>query len=71
MKIEPYLIFPNVYKLERQEADIMSKVNELEEVIQSLREQDERKDDAIARLPGQLVTITERLKELERKQQFQ
>ncbi len=71
MKTEPYLTFLIRHKLERQEADIMSKVNELEEVIQSLREQDERKDDAIARLPGQLVTITERLKELERKQQFQ
>jgi hypothetical protein len=71
MKIEPYLTFLNMHKLERQEADIMSKVNELEEVIQSLREQDERKDDVIAMLPDQLVTITERLKELERKQQFQ
>jgi len=31
MKIEPYLTFLNMYTLERQEADIMSKVNELEE----------------------------------------
>jgi hypothetical protein len=34
-----------------------------------LRERDENKDDAITMLSGQLITITERLKELERKQQ--
>lgn len=69
-KIEPYLTFLNVHQLERQGADIMSKVNELEEVNQSLRERDIRKDDAIAMLSDQLVTITERLRELERKQQW-
>jgi hypothetical protein len=48
----------------------MSKVEELEEVNQSLRERDQRKDDAITLLSDQLLTITERLKELERKQQW-
>ena len=48
----------------------MSKVNELEEMNQSLRERDKSKDDAIAMLSDQLLTITERLKELERKQQI-
>ncbi|MBA3284079.1 MAG: site-specific integrase [Nitrosopumilus sp.] len=70
-KIEPYLTFLNIHQLERQGADIMSKVNELEEVNQSLRERDVRKDDAIAMLSDQLLTITERLKELERKQQWE
>jgi hypothetical protein len=70
-KIEPYLTFLNIHQLERQGADIMSKVNELEGVNQSLRERDKSKDDAIATLSDQLLTITERLKELERKQQFQ
>ncbi len=69
-KIEPYLTFLNIHQLERQGADIMSKVNELEEVNQSLRERDERKDDAIAMLSDQLLTITERLRELERKKQW-
>jgi hypothetical protein len=69
-KIEPYLTFLNIHQLERQGADIMSKVNELEEVNQSLRERDTRKDDAIAMLSDQLVTITERLRELERRQQW-
>lgn len=70
-KIEPYLTFLNIYQLERQGADIMSKVNELEEVNQSLRERDTRKDDAIAMLSDQLITITERLKELERRTQWE
>jgi integrase len=69
-KIEPYLTFLNIHQLERQGADIMSKVNELEEVNQSLRERDKNKDDAITMLSDQLLTITERLKELERKQQL-
>jgi integrase len=68
-KIEPYLTFLNIHQLERQGADILSKVNELEEVNRSLRERDKSKDDAITMLSDQLITITERLKELERKQQ--
>jgi integrase len=70
-KIEPYLTFLNIHQLERQGADILSKVNELEEVNQSLRERDKSKDDAITMLSDQLLTVTERLRELERKQQFQ
>ena len=70
-KIEPYLTFLNIHQLERQGADILSKVNELEEVNQSLRERDKSKDDAITMLSDQLLTITERLKELERKQQWE
>ncbi len=68
-KIEPHLTFLNIHQLERQGADILSKVNELEEVKQTLRERDKNKDDAITMLSDQLLTITERLKELERKQQ--
>ena len=70
-KIEPYLTFLNIHQLERQGADILSKVNELEEVNQSLRERDKSKDDAITMLSDQLLTITERLKELERRQQWE
>jgi hypothetical protein len=57
--------------LERQGADIMSKVNELEEVNQSLRERDKSKDDTIAMLSYQLLTISERLKKMERRQQWE
>jgi integrase len=70
-KIEPYLTFLNIHQLERQGADILTKVNELEEVNQSLRERDKSKDDAITMLSDQLLTITERLKEVERRKQWE
>jgi hypothetical protein len=67
-KIEPYLTFLNIHQLERQGADIQSKVEELEQLNQSMRDRDKMKDDAIAHLSDQLVSITTRLQELERKQ---
>jgi hypothetical protein len=67
-KIEPYLTFLNVHQLKRQGADIQSKVEELEQLNQSMRDRDKMKDDAIAHLSGQLVAITARLQELERRQ---
>ena len=67
-KIEPYITFLNVHQLERQGADIQSKVEELEQLNQSMRERDKMKDDAIAHLSDQLVAITTRLQELERRQ---
>ncbi|MFL6507493.1 MAG: hypothetical protein ACJ704_06105 [Nitrososphaeraceae archaeon] len=39
-KIEPYLTFLNIHQLERQGADIQSKVEELEELNQSMRNRD-------------------------------
>jgi hypothetical protein len=68
-KIEPYLTFLNIHQLERQDADIQSKVQELEDVNSSLRERDRVKDDAIAHLSDQLLAISTRLQELQRKQQ--
>lgn len=67
-KIEPYLTFLNVHQLERQGADLQTKIEELEELNQSLRQRDKVKDDAIAQLSDQLVAITGRLQELERRQ---
>ena len=64
---EPYLIFLNIHQLERQGADIQSKVEELEQLNQSMIDRDKMKDDAIAHLSDQLVAITERLQELERR----
>ena len=69
-KIEPYLTFLNIHELERHGADIQSKVEELEELNQSLRQHDKMKDDAIAHLSDQLVGITTRLQEIERKHQI-
>jgi hypothetical protein len=67
-KIEPYLTFLNVHQLERQGAEIQTKVEELEQLNQSLRKRDKMKDDAIAHLSDQLVAITARLQELDRRQ---
>ncbi|MFL6511039.1 MAG: tyrosine-type recombinase/integrase, partial [Nitrososphaera sp.] len=69
-KIEPYLTFLNIHQLERQGADIQGKVEELEDLNSSLRERDKVKDDAIAHLSDQLLAISTRLQELERKQQL-
>jgi predicted RNase H-like nuclease (RuvC/YqgF family) len=63
------LTFLNVQQLERQGADIQTKVEELEQVNQSLRQHDKVKDDAISQLSDQLMALTTRLQELERKQQ--
>ncbi len=62
------MTFLNVKQLERQGADIQTKVEELEQLNQSMRERDKMKDDAIAHLSDQLVAITVRLQELERRQ---
>jgi integrase len=67
-KIEPYLTFLNIHQLERQGADIQSRVDELEELNESLRERDKTKDDAITALSDQLMTLTVRLQEIERRQ---
>ena len=66
-KIEPYLTFINVHQLERQGADIQSKIEELEELNQSFRERDKMKDDAIAHLSDQLMALTARMQHLERR----
>jgi integrase len=68
-KIEPYLTFLNVHQLERQGADIQSKIEALEELNQSFKERDKMKDDAIAHLSDQLMALTARMQDLERRRQ--
>jgi hypothetical protein len=67
-KAEPYLTFLNIHQLERHGADIQIKVEELEELNQSLRQRDKIKDDAIAQLSDQLMALTTRMQEIERRQ---
>jgi hypothetical protein len=64
-KIEPYLTFLSIYQLERQGAYIQTKVQELEELNQSLRNCDKMKDDAIAQLSDQVKALTARMQEIE------
>ena len=69
-KIEPYLTFLNIHHLERQGADIQSKVEELEELNQALRNRDKMKDDAIAQLSDQVMALTAKMQKIERRQQL-
>ena len=69
-KIEHYLTFLNIPQLERQGADIQSKVEELEQLNQSMRDRDKIKDDAIAQLSDQLMALSTRLQEIERRLQL-
>ncbi len=68
-KIEPYLTFLNVHQLERQGADIQTKVEELEQLNQAMRDRDKMKDDAIAHLSDKLIALTTRLDSIEKRQQ--
>ena len=54
----------------RQGADIQSKVEELEEINQSLRSRDKLKDDAISQLSDQIVSLSTKLQEIKRRQQL-
>src|SRR5574342_432880 len=67
-KIEPYLTFLNVPQLERQGADLQTKIEELQIINQSLRENDKVKEDALTHLSDQLLVLSERIQQLERKQ---
>jgi integrase len=66
-KIEPYLTFLNVYQLERQGADMNTRVEELEALNQAMRDRDKVKDDAIAHLSDQLIALTARLDSIEKR----
>ena len=55
---EPDLTFLNIHQLERQGADIQTEIEELEELNQSLRQRDKVKDDAIAQLSNQLISLS-------------
>jgi len=59
----------NVHQLERQGADIQTKVEELEQLNQSMRDRDKMKGDAIANLSDQLIALTTRLDTIEKRQQ--
>jgi integrase len=69
-KIEPYLTFLNIPQLERQGADLQTKIEELQIINQSLKENDKVKEDALAHLSDQLLVLSERIQQLERKQSY-
>ena len=63
------MTFLNIPRLERQGADIQSKIEQLEQINQSMRDRDKMKDDAIAHLSDQVIALTTRLDSIERGQQ--
>jgi integrase len=65
-KIEPYLTFLNIQQLNRQGADLETKIEELQDVNQALREKDKMKEDVIANLSDKLIMLSERLDTLEK-----
>ena len=65
-KIEPYLTFLNVPQLERQGADLETKIEELQDINQVLREKDKMKEDVITNLSDKLIMLSERLDALEK-----
>ncbi|MGZ5501815.1 MAG: tyrosine-type recombinase/integrase, partial [Nitrososphaeraceae archaeon] len=65
-KIEPYLTFLNIQQLKRQGADLETKIEELKDVNQVLREKDKMKEDVIANLSDKLIMLSERLDAIEK-----
>ena len=60
-KIEPYLTFLNIQQLNRQGADLETKIEELQDINQVLREKDKMKEDVIANLSDKLIMLSKRL----------
>jgi chaperonin cofactor prefoldin len=54
--------------LERQGVDLHTKIEELQEINQVLREKDKMKEDVISNLSDKLMMLSERIDTLERKQ---
>jgi hypothetical protein len=65
-KVEPYLTFLNIQQLNRQGADLETKIEELQDINQVLREKDKMKEDVIANLSDKLIMLSERLDIIER-----
>lgn len=57
------MTFLNVPQLERQDAYLQNKIEELQLINQSLRENDKVKEDALVHRSDQLLVLTERIKE--------
>ena len=65
-KIEPYLTFLNIQQINRQGVDLETKIEELQDINQILREKDKMKEDVIANLSDKLIMLSKRLDIIER-----
>ena len=59
-KIEPYLTFLNVPQLERQGADLQTKIEELQDINQLLRNKHNEKEDQIKKLEESVTFLSDR-----------
>ena len=57
-------MFLNVPQMETQGADLQTKIEEIQLINQSLRENDKVKEDAMAHLSDQLLALSERIQQL-------
>ena len=60
------MTFLNIQQLNRQGADLETKIEELQDINQVLREKDKMKEDVIANLSDKLIMLSERLDAVER-----
>jgi hypothetical protein len=60
------LTFLKIPHLEKQGADMQSRVDELEQLNKAMGDRDKLKDDAIAHLSDQLIALTARLDSIEK-----
>ncbi|MGE5634497.1 MAG: hypothetical protein ACM3VV_04650, partial [Deltaproteobacteria bacterium] len=59
-KIEPYLTFLNVPQLERQGADLQTKIEELQDINQLLRYKQNEKEEQIKKLEESVAFLADR-----------
>jgi hypothetical protein len=60
------LTFLNIQQLKRHAADLETKIEELQDINQVLREKDKMKEDVIANLSDKLIMLSERLDAIEK-----
>jgi TolA-binding protein len=58
-KVEPYLTFLSIQQLNRQGADLETKIEELQDINQLLRDKDKMKEDVISNLSDKLIMLSE------------
>ena len=65
-KIEPNLTFVNIQQLKRQGVGLETKIEELKDINQVLREKDKMTEDVIANLSNKLIMLPEKLDAIEK-----
>ena len=60
------MTFLNIQQLNRQGADLETKIEELQDINQVLREKDKMKEDVITNLSDKLIMLSERLDAIEK-----